>query len=175
MRRPGRRPRPDGLDRLVAAERDRLRRLAHARTGSWPAADDIVQDVFLDAHRRWDVIGSYDSPEAWARRAVLNRAATWHRSRGREARAVGRLAGRAEHRGVVVDDPRLVDEDLWQAIRSLSDRQAAVVLLLWFEDLPAKAVADALECGEDTVRTHWRRARAQLARTLQEPDEEEQP
>ena len=74
-------------------------------------------------------------------------------------------------------EPTLADEALWSAIRSLSDRQVEVVLLLWFEDLPAKDVAAALGCGEDTVRTHWRRAPAHPRPLLGEPDDdpEERP
>ncbi len=150
-----------------------LRRLAFARTGSWTAAEDVVQDVLSDAHRRWDVIGGYDLPGAWARRAVLNRSASWHRSRGREQRAMERLAARPESTSATVE-PGLVDDDLWMAIRALSDRQAEVVLLLWFEDLSAAEVASTLGCAEDTVRTHWRRARAHLAEALGETADEEE-
>lgn len=149
-----------------------LRRLACARTGSWAAAEDVVQDVLSDAHRRWDVIGAYDLPAAWARRAVLNRSASWHRSRGREQRALERVAAR-DAIPPASDEPVLADDDLWAAIRGLSDRQAEVVLLLWFEDLSAAEVASTLGCAEDTVRTHWRRARAHLAHALGETDDEE--
>jgi DNA-directed RNA polymerase specialized sigma24 family protein len=67
----------------------------------------------------------------------------------------------------------LADTELWAAIRDLSDRQAEVVLLLWFEDRPAAEVARTLGCSEDTVRTHWRRARARLAEALGVDDEED--
>jgi RNA polymerase sigma factor (sigma-70 family) len=149
-----------------------LRRLVYARTGSWAAAEDVVQDALSDAHRRWDVIGAYDRPAAWARRAVLNRSASWHRSRGRERRALERVAAR-DAVPPAADEPALADDDLWAAIRALSDRQAEVVLLLWFEDLSASEVAATLGCAEDTVRTHWRRARSHLAEALGETDDEE--
>jgi len=159
-------------DRLTALVRDAgpaLRRLAFARIGSWTAAEDVVQDVLSDAHRRWDVIGAYDEPAVWARRAVLNRAASWHRRRGREQRALARVASRD---GVARpgSEPALADAELWAAVRALSDRQAEVVLLLWFEDRPVAEVARTLGCAEDTVRTHWRRARAHLAAALGEDD-----
>jgi len=142
-----------------------LRRLAVARTGDWAAADDLVQEAMADAHRRWAVIGSYDDPAAWARRAVLNRSVSRWRRKGRERRAIQRLGGR---RSTVVraTEPRLADEELWTAVRRLPDRQRDVVLLLWFEDLPAAEVARVLGCAEDTVRTHWRRARSRLAAEL---------
>lgn len=163
----------DDYDSLVRDVGPSLRRLAFARTGSWAAAEDVVQDVLSDAHRRWDVVGAYDLPAAWARRAVLNRSASWHRSRGREQRALERVAARD---AVVpaTGEPRLSDEELWAAVRALSERQSEVVLLLWFEDLSVAEVAATLGCAEDTVRTHWRRARVHLAAVLDETDDDEE-
>jgi RNA polymerase sigma factor (sigma-70 family) len=146
-----------------------LMRLALARTGSVPDAEDLVQDALIDAHRRWDVIGRYEDPSLWARRVVLNRSVSRWRRRGRERDAVARLADR---RPTVEDDELvLADEALWAAVRSLSTRQRDVVLLLWFEDLRVSEVASVLGCGEETVRTHWRRARARLAEQLGENDD----
>ena len=149
-----------------------LRRLALARTGSWDAAEDLVQDAMADAQRRWEKIGRYDDPAAWARRAVLNRSSSRLRGRERERLALRRLAGRAEHQPPA--EPVFADEELWEAIRSLSERQMEVVLLLWFEELSVGEVALSLECGEQTVRTHWRRARARLAEALGERDDPEE-
>ena len=165
---------PRDLADLVREVGPSLRRLAYARTGSWGAAEDVVQDVLADAHRRWDVIGTYDHPASWARRAVLNRSVSWHRRRGREQRALTRFATRPAV-GDPGGEPALADPELWAAIRALSDRQVEVVLLLWFEDLSAAEVARTLGCAEDTVRTHWRRARARLAQELGEtPDDDEE-
>jgi RNA polymerase sigma factor (sigma-70 family) len=165
------RPTPD-FDAFYADAYPRIHRLALARTGSWAAAEDLAQDALADAHRRWDRIGTYDDPLAWARRAVLNRSISRLRRRGREQRAVQRLAGQADVRTGEV--PVFSDESLWTAIRALSPRQLEVVLLLWFEDLPAAEVAAILDCGEETVRTHWRRARAYLAEALGERADTEQ-
>lgn len=164
---------PADFDAFYAAAYPQVHRLAVARTGSWQAAEDLAQDAFADAARRWDDIGRYDDPVAWARRAVLNRSISRLRRQGREQRAVARLAGQADTSpgAGAADRPLLTDEALWAAIRALSPRQMAVVLLLWFEDLPVAEVAATLDCGEETVRTHWRRARARLATALGEPDD----
>ncbi len=144
-----------------------LVRLGYARTGSWAIAEDLAQDAMADAHRRWDVIGGYENPAAWTRRAVLNRSISRHRRQVYEARTLQRIGGwPAADPG----DPTLADDELWNAVRSLSGRQRNVVLLLWFEDLPLSEVALVLECGEETVRTHWRRARAHLAKALGAPE-----
>ncbi len=123
-----------------------------------------MQDALADAHTRWAVVGSYDDPLAWARRAVLNRAAGRGRRLGREHRALGRVAGRPAP--APTDELALRDDELWQAVRRLPRRQLEVVLLRWFEDLPVREVAALLGCGEESVRTHWRRARARLSDEL---------
>lgn len=159
------------FDEFAVSVSGPLMRLAFARTGAVADAEDLVQEALLDAHRRWEVIGRYDDPSLWARRVVLNRSVSRWRRRGRERDALSRLAGRrpAEHSDAV----SLADEELWIAVRSLTARQRDVVLLLWFEDLAVSEVASVLERGEETVRTHWRRARAALAEQLGEDDDAE--
>jgi RNA polymerase sigma factor (sigma-70 family) len=155
------------FDAFYARARPMLLRLAFARTGSWALGEDLVQDAMADAHRRWAEVGRLDNPTAWVRRAVLNRSISVLRRRGREQRALQRVAARPLTAG---PDPVLADDELWGAIRNLSARQVDVVLLLWFEDLSVAEVATTLGCGEETVRTHWRRARARLAEVLGEDD-----
>jgi RNA polymerase sigma factor (sigma-70 family) len=162
------------FDVFAASVTGPLMRLAFARTGSRADSEDLVQDALLDAHRRWEVIGRYDDPALWARRVVLNRSVSRWRRRGRERDAVTRWAWRRSDDGS--DELTLADEQLWAAVRSLSTRQRDVVLLLWFEDLSVREVASVLDCGEETVRTHWRRARATLAEQLGERDDlEDEP
>ncbi len=140
--------------------------MALARTGDLGSAEDLVQDVMTDAHRRWGTIGGYDDGFGWARRAVLNRSISRWRREGSERRALDRLKNRRPRTDTA--EPVFADEELWGAIRALPKRQFEVVVLLWFEDMTAAEVAAALECGEETVRTHWRRARARLAEELGE-------
>lgn len=160
------------VDSFCAGSIVGLRRLAFARTGSWPVAEDLVQDAMADAHHRWTEVGQFDNPAAWVRRAVLNRSISVHRRRGRERRALERVVA-----GTIStsEPPGLADEDLWVAIRALSPRQLEVVLLLWFEDLAVAEVATTLGCGEESVRTHWRRARQHLADALGEADDDPAP
>lgn len=98
------------FDVFAASVTGSLSRLAFARTGSRADAEDLVQDVLLDAHRRWEVIGRYDDPSAWARRAVLNKTVSRWRRRGRERDAMARWAGRRS--GSVGDEVTFADEEL---------------------------------------------------------------
>ncbi|GMQ93279.1 MAG: SigE family RNA polymerase sigma factor [Acidimicrobiia bacterium] len=126
--------------------------LAGART-----AEDIAQDAFVAAYRRWDDI---DQPEHWIMRVVANRSRSVLRRRYTEARAIGKLASTLE------EVPELSDstEEFWSAVRGLPRRQAQTVALVYVDQLSTGEVAEILGCEESTVRVHLHRARQKLAR-----------
>src|ERR1700693_1685137 len=117
-------PVPERFDAFYEREYPRMVTLAFALTGDRLAAEDLAQDVFIDAHRRWGEIGSYDKPGAWLRRAVINRS----RSVLRRARIEFRVLRRIGRRGDVA--PELPDDaqQFWTTVRSLSPRQALCVV-----------------------------------------------
>jgi RNA polymerase sigma-70 factor (ECF subfamily) len=148
---------------FFAAEHPGVVRVLAALTGDVGAAEDLAQDAFLVAQRRWDEVAGFDRPEAWVRRVALNLSMARHRRLGREARALLRL------RTTPVELPEPADE-VWAAVRTLPPRQAQVIALVYGEDRAVDDVAAILGCGEETVRTHLRRARQKLAELLREED-----
>lgn len=136
--------------------------LAYALSGSRVAAEDIAQDAFLAAHRSWDRVGSYDSPEAWVRRVVANMAASFFRTKVREAGALARLKPRDSY----LPHMPAIDAHFWKAVRALPKRQAQVVALHYLEDRPVADIASVLGCAESTVKVHLHKARQSLARRL---------
>jgi hypothetical protein len=42
-------------------------------SGSRRAAEELVQEAFLAAYRRWNQVSAYDDPAAWLRRVVVNK------------------------------------------------------------------------------------------------------
>lgn len=156
----------DEFYRITAA---RLMPLAGALTGDWAAAEDLVHDVLLDAHRRWPSLQTYDAPEAWARRAVLNRAVSrWRRARS-ERSITARLGARLGDGAV---QPVESDPAFWSAVRRLPRQQAMVVALHYLDDLSVDDIAARLGCSSGTVKTHLSRARQRLATDLM-PSEED--
>ena len=66
---------------LFDTEESPLLRFAFSLTGRREVAEEIVQDVFLQLHAKWDEI---DSPRAWLFRSVRNRAYNYIRDNKRE-------------------------------------------------------------------------------------------
>jgi RNA polymerase sigma-70 factor (ECF subfamily) len=147
------------FDRFYASTARRTLAVAYALTGSWADAEDLVQDAYADAHRRWDRVGTYDDPAAWVRRAVTNRSASRWRRLGREVRALTRVSARAAR---TTSEPEVQDAQFWSAVATLPGRQRAVVVLIYVDDLSIEQAATRLGCAEGTVKTHLSRARLAL-------------
>jgi RNA polymerase sigma-70 factor (ECF subfamily) len=156
------------FDDFYRREHRQVLGLAFVLTGNQWVAEDTAQEAFTAAYRRWHFIVAYDSPGAWVRRVTCNRAASVLRRRVREAKALMRLAGRAQPY-IELDEG---DEAFWQAVRRLPPRQAQVVALYYMEDYSVREIAEVLDCSEGTVKTHLSRARDAVARQLQLEDEQ---
>lgn len=139
-------------------------RVATAVTGDGHVAAEVTQEAFLAARQRWRTVGGYDRPDFWVRRVAINGALSWRRRALREARAMVRLAGRRDR--IEVDEMGV--DDVWSHVRRLPRRQAAIVALVYIDDLSIEQAAHALGIGVPTAKTHLQRARRALAAALKE-------
>jgi len=146
-------------------------------TGSWAIAEELAQDAFHDAYRRWTHVGALDRPGAWVRRGVANRAISYRRRLGVERTGMARLISRARVEADRHDDTSagreatVSDPVFWAAVRSLPDRQAQCVALHYLDDLPVSEIAEILDMKAATVKVHLHRGRLALARRLATPGE----
>lgn len=158
-----------GLDRLEAAYAAHavgLLRFAVALTADRARAEDLVQDAFVRLH------GAAAPPAdeavgAYLRRTVANLAVDHHRHRAvteRRAPAPAGPADSAEVAAVEGERARAVAA----AVAALPHRQRECVGLHYFAGLSDAAVAAELGLAVGSVKTHLHRARATLARTLEE-------
>jgi RNA polymerase sigma-70 factor (ECF subfamily) len=159
----------DAFEGFARRERRALIAFAWSLTGDRAAAEDLAQEALQAAWQRWDDVGDYDKPGAWARRVIANRAATRARRSGRERRALSRLASRR------VEPVELspADDRFWAEVRRLPERQAQSVSLHYLEDRSVAEIAEVLGCAEGTVKVHLHRGRLALARALGLLDDEE--
>jgi RNA polymerase sigma factor (sigma-70 family) len=137
--------------------------LAYVLTGRRSAAEDLAQEAFVAAYRRWRDIGGYDDPGAWVRRVVANSAVSLRRRARVEADALVR-----RRRVDRYDDEASIEhEHLWVEVRRLPRRQAQVIALHYVERRTTADIAALLGLSEATVKTHLQRARATLATRLE--------
>jgi RNA polymerase sigma-70 factor (ECF subfamily) len=153
------------LESLYRAEYGGLVRAVTVAVADQHAAEELVQEVFVQALRHWPKVAGYDEPAAWLKRVAAGRAANHRRDRARRSEVVSRLRSLPAGGGVG-ERPTGVDEDLLAALAALPERQRLTVALYYLLDQPAAAVADQLGVTEGTVRSQLHAARQQLGRVL---------
>lgn len=155
------------FDEFAATRLDAVLRFAAVLTNDRQLAEDVVQEVLIRAHARWDRIEELDHPEAYVRRMVVNEFLSWRR---KWARYVPRPAEELDRS--VADQTDVLDERraLLAEIAKLPPKQRTVLALRYYEDMADAEIAETMGCAETTVRGYAFRAlktlRVELAPSL---------
>ncbi|GIJ09723.1 SigE family RNA polymerase sigma factor [Micromonospora andamanensis] len=137
-----------------------LSRTAYLLTGDHQLAEDLLQSALARTYRHWRRIRDGD-PEAYVRRAMYHQQVSWWRRRRFTERLEADPApGRASHPDP--SDATTLRMTLAAALRQLTPRQRAVVVLRFYEDLTEAQVAAALGCSVGTVKRHGHDALVRL-------------
>jgi RNA polymerase sigma-70 factor (sigma-E family) len=143
----------------VRARTPALSRAAYLLTGDFHLAEDLVQQALLRVAGRWERLTALGDPDPYVRRVLY----TQHVSRWRRARL--RLDLRAEVPEQAVPDGSAAVElshTVRRALRLLTPRQRAVLVLRYFEDLSEAETAAILGCAVGTVKSQTRHALTRL-------------
>jgi len=144
-------------------------RVAYSVVRNQPDAEDIAQDAFVRAYRRFHSLRDRDRFRAWLVRMTWRMALDWKRgARRRETRedAVARLAppiGNAERDAILSDRAMR----LWNAIDVLPEKLRLVVVLSAIDGHGTRDVAALLKIPEGTVKSRLFDARQRLKELLQ--------
>ncbi|MEV4535728.1 SigE family RNA polymerase sigma factor [Asanoa sp. NPDC049518] len=152
---------------FVRARSHALLRSAYLLTGDQHLAEDLVQEALARTHRAWSRLHELGNAEAYARRVMYHQqVSVWRRRRTAEVLS-GDLPEPIDQRGHDAESitRRMTVE---QALRSLSPRQRAVVVLRYFEDHTEVEAAEMLGVSVSTVKTQTARALEQLRKLVPE-------
>jgi RNA polymerase sigma-70 factor (sigma-E family) len=144
--------------------------VAHSMTGDRHLGEEIAQEAFIAAHRRWAKVRRLDRPDLWVRRVAVNRCTTTWRRKLIERRVNGQIAAGTPTLQDGAGDARLAGDELWAAVRRLPDRQLTVVVLHYVDELSTAEIGELLGCTPSTVQTHLTRARERLGQLLHRGD-----
>jgi RNA polymerase sigma-70 factor (ECF subfamily) len=143
-------------------------RVAYGVVRNRSDAEDVAQDAFVRAYRRFGSLRDRDRFRAWLVRMTWRLALDWKRGqqrRGRREDVVARIAppvGNAEH-DVVARDRH---ERLWEAIDALPNRYRLVIVLAAIEGHGVREVSTLLGVPEGTVKSRLFEARRRLEEQL---------
>jgi RNA polymerase sigma-70 factor (ECF subfamily) len=123
--------------------------------GDRDRAEEVTQEAFARACRRWRSVSAMDKPVAWVYVVALNAERTRWR---REQRAPGAaLCEVHDPSGAVLDAVTLSE-----ALDALTPRQRAVVVLRYLADLSTTDVATVMGCAPGTVKATLHQALRRL-------------
>ena len=158
--------RGDELTELYREHYRSLVRLAALLLDDVAAAEEVVQDAFVQLHRSWARVNEPSKRASYLRSIVMNGA----RSRARRRAAGRRLevvsdqsAASAETFAVQHEDRR----EVLAALRALPDRQRECLALRYYLELSEAEIAAALGISAGSVKTHTHRGIAALERALE--------
>src|SRR5690348_11985897 len=72
---------PPGFREYVEVRQQHFLRVAWLLTGDWHTAEDLLQTTLVAVWPRWTRIVRAGEPDAYVRRALVNRSLTWRRRR----------------------------------------------------------------------------------------------
>jgi len=159
--------------RVVAENHASLRYYIQGLGVSAAWVDDMAQDTFLVAYRKWEEIGRVENPGAWlrtiARNLVLNETAKLNRRQRLLDENLTTLLVEADHEGLPageLSDLSERREALYQCMQILSERARGVVERHYFKDRKSEDIGRELSMKPAAVRKMLFHARQALAGCL---------
>jgi RNA polymerase sigma-70 factor (sigma-E family) len=147
------------FEAFAHAEGPRLMRLARLLCGNEHDAWDVTQEALIRIGRRWRNIDAERNPSAYARKCLVNVHRNRLRGRGREVLMAAVPEFADDSVGDVADG---LDAWLDAALQRLPWKQRAAITLAYYEDLPVREIAVALNCSISAAKTHLVRGRQAL-------------
>jgi RNA polymerase sigma factor (sigma-70 family) len=157
-------PGPRDFEDWYAGEHSRLFSSLLVLTGDRDLAADATDEALSRALQHWDRVRAMDSPEGWTYRVAVNVVRRTGRRHGMEQRLLHRLASSP---GRVAPAPA---GEVWDLVRSLTDRQRTAVVLRYVADLTEPAIATVMGVTRGTVASTLADARRALGDALAEPN-----
>jgi len=148
---------------FVAARGAALLRTAYLLTGDHQTGEDLVQTALAKTYAAWPRIRDKGAVEAYVRRTMVTTHTSWWRRHWR-----GETPTENPPDDESTDPTREHDERdrIWRHLGRLSERQRAVVVLRFYEDLGEAETAALLGCSRGAVKSHTNRALARLREAL---------
>lgn len=166
---------PDAFDELYTHHSPAIYRLGWAMLQQNQAAEDVVQETFLRAHKarqRFDP--SRASFGTWLYQIALNYCRSYLRRKrlptvpwrpnNAETPDIPDSRPGPESKAVRSEYERM----LWEAVQNLSVPLREVITLHYYMELPAVEIAAMLNCPEGTIYSRLHNARRRLATALVE-------
>jgi len=164
---------PAAFEAVYRAHAGRLFGLVSRMLGSAPEAEDVLQEVFITAHRKLSSFRGDSSLGTWLYRMAVNHCLDHLRSRGARMASVTESLDREDAREPAATAPAIPTGisriDLERAIAQLPPGCRAAFVLHDVEGRDHQEVARALGISEGTSKSQVHKARMRLRVLLTTP------
>ncbi|MFF0287771.1 SigE family RNA polymerase sigma factor [Streptomyces sp. NPDC005262] len=147
---------------FVRARGPVLLRTARSLTANPSDAEDLLQTALTKTYVAWERIEDHRALDGYVRRALLNTRTSQWRKRKVDEFACDELP---EQEAAPAPDPaeqQSLHDAMWRAVLKLPDRQRAMVVLRYYEDLSEAQTAEVLGVSIGTVKSAVSRALGKL-------------
>lgn len=151
---------------LVADHHQVVYRYAYRLTGSTADAEDLTQQVFLQAQEKLGQLRQAESARSWLLAIARNQ--FLRDCDKRKPLLAGDLHSEAQR--VSAADEAIDREALQAALNELPPHYRLVVTMFYFDDCPYREIAEQLHIPIGTVMSRLARAKEHLRARLLEPD-----
>ena len=163
-----REPEDSDFERLMRESYRLVYQVAYSVLGNAADAEEVAQDTFLTAYKKFDSLRDADKFRPWVARAGWRLALNYRRG---ATRAMGRdgawvASQTAPETPEAQASEREFERRLRAQVELLPEKLKAVVLLIGVEEMDVRTVAGILGIPEGTVRSRLHLARRQLLRQV---------
>lgn len=156
----------EDFEQLVTQHRTKVLRFIFASVRDMDLAETLTQDCFWNAYRSRNAFRGDCSMQTWLIKIAVNLVRSHTRSRRFQFWKKAAHLRNAEIRqwpdgGISPEERASVNERVqavWEATKTLSERQRTVFLLRYVEDMDIPEIAQATGVSESTINVHLVRA-----------------
>ena len=156
---------PEAFGILVDKYKEGIYAYTYAKLQNWHDAQDVSQEVFIQAYQKLHTLKRWDSFAGWLYRIASNFCKNWQISRSK----------RPDREFIEDQDPTILDKpsidshhenEMLQSVRemldSLPETYREVLMLYYFGGMDSNNIAKALGTSPSAIRVRLSRAKAQL-------------
>ena len=152
------------LDRLYREHFTSLWRMARAMGVAEAALDDVVQEAFVIALRKWETFNGRSQVKTWLTGILINVARNQRRKQRRRTEPLSESLRDSSPDPEVEAQRREVRRRLMTLLSTLPDAQREAWVLCELESMTAREAGEALGVSPNTVSSRLRLARQHIAR-----------
>ncbi|MFD0267028.1 SigE family RNA polymerase sigma factor [Streptomyces sp. NPDC127106] len=138
-----------------------LLRTARSLTPNPCDAEDLLQTALAKTYAAWDRIEDHRALDGYVRRALVNTRTSQWRKRKVDEFACDELP-ETEAPSTDPAEAQALRDAMWRAVTRLPDRQRAMVVLRYYEDLSEAQTAELMGVSIGTVKSAVSRALVKL-------------